>query len=128
MKLKQDKQTVQIKSDRQCNFDSLLFNSNDTTCSIFENLEYRGEFNGDLFSCGCMYCVSNINSIYHADVAAGLLNKWLKLKRTNRTDHNDNVAKIWQPFVKARSNLFMDTLYLFQEIKQIGFKQIINVR
>ena len=53
-----------------------------------------------------------IQLIYHVDLAAGLLNKLLKLKRTNTCDRDDNVTKMCPRFIKAKS-IFLWTPSIF---------------
>ena len=58
-----------------------------------------------------------IQLIYHVDLAAGLLNKLLKLKRTNTCDRDDNVSKMCPRFLNKLSMLrLFDTLNVISDL------------
>ena len=91
--------------DNDSFYQSMVFNSSDLMCEIFQYLEYGAKFDQDLFQCSLvnsywLYHAWNINAVYHVDLGE-LFGKTSFMYRGNKKINK--WTQLWQRLIHVKS-------------------------
>ena len=106
---------------------SLVFNSSDLMCYIFQYLTYSTRWHGDLFWCSLicthwLYHIWNINSVYFVN-----LTKLIKATSKYTKNDENNILRMWQRIVNARSIYLRGTITLLHPVNATNHNDNVDV-